>query len=251
MVRSLRQFWLIGLIIIISKLSISYLGMAQARAELPPAPSRGTPEGTSSAGGTRSETDLNQGCTSSNQSLVYLLDSGIRDFTVAAYPVFWFYNPYTSGEVSYLEFALTETQTAKTIYRTAINSTEQAGIMSITLPQEEQYALERDKDYSWSLQVHCHQKKNEPDLVLSGWLRRLPLTPSLRTQLAEFPTQEYSVYMEHNILYDALTNLAQRKKHQPNDPKIMAAWNYLLTDLGWQELAQKPIVEVLLYSVED
>ena len=249
-VRSLQQFCLIGLSTI-SLSGVYGLGIAQEIAELPPAPSRGTPKGTSSAGGTRSEPDLNQGCNSSNQSLVYLLDSGIRDFTLAAYPVFWFYNPDTTEEIAYLEFTLAETQTAKTIYRAAVNPQERAGIMGITLPREEQYALELDKDYSWSLRVYCHQEQNEPNLVLEGWLRRLPLTSSLKKQLAASPTQQYAVYRENNILYDTLTNLAQLRQHQPNDPEIMQAWNQLLTDLGWQELAQKPIVEALLYSAED
>ena len=248
--RSPRPFWLIFLSMITS-MGIGYSVVAKEVADLPPAPITGTPEGNSSAGGTRGESKIEQICNSTNQSLVYLLDSGIRDFTIAAYPIFWFYSPYTAGQIDYLEFALTEVQTNQTIYRTKVNPRERSGIMGIALPQEKKYALELNKDYSWSLQVYCSQQDNRADIVFEGWLRRLPMTSSLEKDLAAFPSQHYSVYLENNILYDALTNLAQLRQKKPNDPQIIKAWNKLLIDLGRQELIPQPILEPVVYSTQD
>ena len=248
--RSPKQFWLIFLSII-SSMGIGYMVVAQEVADLPPAPSTGTPEGTSSAGGTRGESHIKRMCNSNNQSLVYLLDSGIRDFTIAAHPIFWLYSSYTPGQIDYLEFTLAEVATTKTIYRTKVNLQERSGIMGIALPQEKQYALEPNKDYSWNLQVYCSQQDYKPDLIFKGWLRRLPITASLQKDLTAFPTRHYSVYLENNILYDALTNLARLRKEKPNDPQITKAWNQLLRDLGREELIPQPILDPLVYSAQE
>ena len=248
--RSSRQFWLIFLSII-SSMGISYSVVAQEIADLPPAPSTGTPEGTSSAGGTRGEPKINRVCNFTNQSLVYLLDSGIRDFTIVAHPIFWFYSSHTAGQIDYLEFTLAEVETTKTIYRTKVNLQERSGIMGIALPPEKQYALETNKDYSWNLQVHCSRQDSKPDLVFQGWLRRLPITSKLQKDLATFPARHYSVYLENNILYDALTNLVQLRQQKPNDPQIRKAWNHLLKDLGKEELIPQPILEPFIYSAQD
>ena len=248
--RSLKQLWLI-LLSIISSMGICYSVVAQEIANLPPAPSTGTPEGTSSAGGTRGEPKINRVCNSNSQSLVYLLDSGIRDFTVDAHPIFWVYNPYSTRELNSLEFTLSEVQTTATVYRTKVNLKGRAGILGIPLPQEKQYALKTNKDYSWSLSVYCHHQKNRPDVVFEGWLRRLPINSSLQQDLATFPSQHYAIYLENNILYDALTDLAQLRQSQPHDRKIMEAWNNLLIDLGRQELTTQPILTPVLYSAQD
>ena len=248
--RSSRQFWLIFLSIV-SSIGIVYAVVAKEVADLPPAPRTGTPEGTSSAGGTRGESYMGQICNSTNQSLIYLLDSGIRDFTIAAHPIFWLYSSYTPAQIDYLKFTLAEVATTKTIYRTQVNLQEQSGIMGIALPQEKQYALEPNKDYSWNLEVYCSQQDSKPDLVFKGWLRRLPITASLQKDLAAFPTRHYSVYLENNILYDALTNLARLRKEKPNDPQITKAWNHLLKDLGREELITQPILEPLVYSAQE
>ena len=248
--RSSRQFWLIFLSII-SSLGMSYSVVAQEIANLPPAPNTGTPEGTSSAGGTRGEPKINQICNFSNQSLVYLLDSGIRDFTIVAHPIFWFYSPHTAGQIDRVEFTLAEVATTNTIYRTKVNLRERSGIIGLALPQEQQYALKTNKDYSWSLQVHCSQQDSKPDLVLQGWLRRLPITSQLQKDLAAFPARHYSVYLKNNILYDALTNLVQLRQQKPDDPQIISAWSQLLKDLGREELISQPILEPFIYSAQD
>lgn len=248
--RSPKQLWFI-LLVIMSSIGISYSVVAQEISNLPPAPSTGTPEGTSSAGGTRGEPRIRRTCNTTNQSLVYLLDSGIRDFTIAAHPIFWLYSPYTVGQIDYLEFTLTEVQTTKKIYSAKVNLRERSGIMGIALPQEKQYALKPNQDYSWSLQVYCFQQENRPEIVFEGWLRRLPVNSSLQQNLAAFPSQHYSVYLENNILYDALTNLAQLRQEKPNDPKIITAWNQLLIDLGRKELIPQPILKPVIYSAQD
>ncbi|MDJ0691692.1 MAG: DUF928 domain-containing protein [Xenococcaceae cyanobacterium MO_188.B32] len=248
--RSPRQFWLI-FFSIISSIGICYSVAAKEIADLPPAPTTGTPEGTSSTGGTRGEPQIDRVCNFNARSLVYLLNNGIRDFTISAYPIFWFYSPYSEGQINYLEFTLAEVETTKTIYRTKVNLRERSGIMGIALPQEKQYALKLNQDYSWSLQVYCSQQNERPDLVFEGWLRRLPITSSLQKDLAAFPSRQYSVYLENNILYDALTNLTELRQKKPNDPQIIKAWNQLLIDLGRKELISQPILEPVVYSARD
>ena len=205
---------------------------------LPPAPDTGAPEGDFSAGGTRDNRHKNNLCGVDQGQIAYLLGNKNREFTSSAYPTFWFYLPNIDNKKAQIKFAVTELETGKKIYDRVIEGTKESGIIGIDLPKEKQYALSPEVNYTWSLNVDCAQTDRESEIALEGWLTRLPLQSKfqLQNQLAITPeAEQHTVYLKHNFLYDALTQLAQYRIAQPNNIQIKRAWNELLATLGWQD----------------
>ena len=208
------------------------------RNRLPPAPDTGSPEGDFSAGGTRDNQQFGATCGIDRGQLAYLLGNRNREFTSSAYPTFWFHVPNTTNKITQMKFVVKELETGKKIYERSISKKE-SGIIGITLPQEQKYALSPKTNYAWSLEADCSQTDGKK-IALEGWLSRASLSSELQDRLAATPEAEkYAVYFQHNFLYDALTQLAQRRIAKPDNPQIETAWSQLLTELGWQDLIQQ------------
>ena len=215
---------------------------------LPPPPDTGSPEEDFSAGGTR-DSHLTKVCGVNGQSLAYLLGNKNRELTLSAYPTFWFYISNNAKQITQIKFVLAELETNKKIYERTVR-VPKSGAMGIALPHQQQYSLSANVNYSWSLEVDCAESKGEPAIALEGWLYRVASTPDLQNQLAAFQSEKYQVYLQHNLLYDALNDLAQRRLAEPNNPRLAIAWQQLLIELGWQDLTQQSAVEPYLLEAE-
>lgn len=226
--------------------------------DLPSPPDTGSPEEDFSAGGTRDNHQFTKVCgeqypaarrqglgslRQNSQEIAYLLGNKNREYTVSEYPTFWFYLPDNPGNVAKIEFLLTELETDRKIYNRTLQMPQKAGMVGITIPTKSQYALSSNRNYRWSLKVDCAEPNQDSVIVLEGWLLRLPSNPEVRERLATAGANKYQVYLRHNLLYDALNELAQRRIAEPNNPQLATAWNQLLADLGWQELIQQSAVE--------
>lgn len=224
----------------------------KTNADLPPAPDTGTPEEDFQSAGTRDNRILSKFCDADSQKIVYLLGNDIRESTISPYPFFWFYFSDTSKTIDRVKFVLKESDTEKEIYRLTIESLKQSGTVGIPLPREKKYALIPNTNYSWNLTVNC-VGEGQKTLELRGWLRRLLPDTELQSQLAAASEEEkYRVYLEHNILYDALNDLARRRTQKPGNTSVIIAWNQLLNDLGWYNLSEQSpnIFYVLQTDVE-
>ena len=211
---------------------------------LPSSPNTGTPEEDYSAGGTRENHQLVTVCGENSQQISFLLGKNNRDFTLHAYPIFWFYIPCTVRKVAHLEFRLTEVATGKKIYDRSIEISEKASLVGLPIPQDPRYALSPNLNYSWSLNVECTESNKNTAVKLEGWVSRLPLKPDLQNQLAASTEEEkHKIYLQEDLYYDALNDLALRRIAEPNNPQLEIAWNQLLTELGWRHIAQHPTVE--------
>lgn len=207
---------------------------------LPQSPDTGTPEDDFSAGGTRDNHLLDNICGINSQKIVYLLGNENREYTLSAYPTFWFHIPHDINSEAKIEFALKELETDKEIYNQIVPAKSKSAIKGIALPKDKINALSFNTNYVWSLEVSCPQTEPEALITLSGWLSRLPITPQIKNQLAATPTLEkYQVYLKNEVLYDALSELANYRIVEPNNIQIANAWNQLLTELGWQDLIQQ------------
>ena len=111
-------------------------------------------------------------------------------------------------------------------------------LLELVLPKEEKYALSPETNYTWSLEVDCSSE--ETKIALEGWVSRVSLNSKLQDRLATASKAEkHAIYLNHNLLYDALTELAQRRMTESNNIQIETAWNQLLTQLGWLDLVQQ------------
>lgn len=206
----------------------------------PPAPGTGSPGGDFSAGGTRDNRLKDIVCGEKSENIVYLLGNRNREFTSSAYPSFWFHISNRGNNVPQMNFVVTEKETGKQIYAHVIQGAKPSGIIGITLPQEEKYALSPQVNYTWSLKADCDGIGQESEIVLEGWITRLVSDSKLEKQLSTVSEMEkHAVYLKHNFFYDALTELAKHHIKKPNNPEIKIAWNDLIRELGWQDLIEQ------------
>ncbi len=107
----------------------------------------GTPKGTSEPTGTRPEST----CPPTETPLTAINNGNRSDFTLAQYPIFFFYNPYSPENLDSLEFSLYDRAERRTIYKTQIQSSENPGIIQLRIPEQADYALEVNQTYRWYL----------------------------------------------------------------------------------------------------
>ena len=212
---------------------------------LPQSPDTGTPEDDFSAGGTRDNHFRDSICSANGQKIVYLLGNNNREFTLSAYPTFWFYIPDGIDRETSIKFTLKELETGKEIYNQTIPVNGKSTIKGVALPKDPKNTLLPKINYVWSLEASCPQTKKDSSIALEGWLSRLPSNSQLQDKLAATPKlKKYQVYIEQKLLYDALSELAKYRIAQPNNKEIETAWNKLLTELGWQDLTQRSDIAI-------
>ncbi len=163
-------------------------------------------------------------------------------WTVSEYPTFWVYLPELPTQVRLGEFVFQD-ERGKNIYRTSLTLPEKSGIISISLPQNPQYALKQDNLYQWYFKVYCGNTQNTSNYYyVQAWVQRVALTPNLESQLRTAKSEEYIAYAVNQIWQDALTNLAQRRANSASSV-LAQDWNHLLKAVGLEEFAGVAIVQ--------
>ncbi|MBD2778132.1 DUF928 domain-containing protein [Iningainema tapete] len=206
-------------------------------------PDEGEPRGRRRGGTSRRE-----GCPELKTSLTALVpgdkynNDSFFGATVAEYPTFWVYVPELPKNVRAAEFVLQDKE-GKDIYRTSITLTGQ-GVMGVSLPSQPQYALKQNTNYHWFFRVFCGEPQNKSEyFFVDAWLQRLALNPKLQQQLNVAKSKQYSVFADHNLWYDAVTNLVELRRSNPDDRTLVQDWTNLLKSVGLVELAAAPLTE--------
>jgi hypothetical protein len=157
--------------------------------------------------------------------------------TSAAYPTFWFYNPYPSSAPA--EFVLQDSA-GQLLYQTHVTLPEPSGIMSLTLDQMPE-PLVIGQRYQWFLKVYCEDQS--PPAYVEGWIQRTTLDPHLNLRLAKATLRDrVTFYAAHGIWFDALSAAGELHCRDPQD----GAWTGLLQAVGLSNLASEPIQSVCL-----
>ncbi len=217
------------------------------RAELPPAPDTGTPPGKPTHGGTRPDAI----CKNTPQPLTALAAYNGRDLTVSSYPTFWFYMPYQPQDIRQLTFTIEDVQkgSIRTIYQTNIQLNQGSGIIKIPVLKKPEYALEVDKLYQWKLTVYCTKNaSNDIDLVIEGWVKRIPMTVDLNTEFNTSQKADHLIYQDNQIWYDAINSLAEKYFANPDNSELNNAWRDLLEVINQESFSQEFLVESVLLS---
>lgn len=209
----------------------------------PPAPDTGTPKGDSTPGTTRPSAT----CPKTSKPLTALVANNGSDYTLLEHPTFWFYIPYAPDQINYMEFLLLDGDERQTIYRTAVKLTEKSGIIKVTIPSKPQYAFKLNEIYRWYFKVNCKPKQtNQPELVLNGWVQRQPMNSKLKNHIEMAQSQEYLVYRENKLWYDAIASLAQQYFANPENRQLNEDWANLLKFIGYAWVVQEPFVDSVL-----
>ena len=180
------------------------------------------------AGGTK-----NPDCPKVEQPLTALVPKEMG-LTVSNSPTFWFYIPYQFQEVQTGEFVLQDQRGERDIYRTTFNFSATPGIVSIRLPDNLPENLAIERPYLWSLTVFCNPEDTDANTFVRGYVQKIKENPSL---------QNYTDYANNSIWHDALTDLAQRRRSEPQEPILQKDWESLLRAVGLEDLAQEPLVD--------
>lgn len=179
------------------------------------------------------EPQLSSGCVT---PLIPEADQGL---TVAQRPTFYVYVPQTSAREIF--FALKD-ENNQHHYQTNIPLTEGEGaVVAIALPDDAP-ALEIGQTYRWTF-ILIDETGLKPDSPgVQGDIRRVEAHSLTLGSEQTDPTLELAQqYGTAGIWYDMITTLAQLRQSSPNDPTILASWTGLLTSVGLEEIASKPI----------
>lgn len=205
-----------------SSLSKSLGGLPKSR-KRPPA-GRPRPGGGLSGG--------NQ-CPKTPIQLTAIMPSDVQGATLTKETTFWIYVPYTASEVSAGEFSLLSRRGNVTVYKTSFTLPPTPGFVKITLPAQLDN-FEADQYYQWFLSLTCVANTSDrPDQTINGWVIYV-------TQPAPLQNQNQDVIPA--LWYDKVNDLATRLQKSPRDEALRQRWTALLQELGFPELADKPIV---------
>ncbi len=179
-----------------------------------------------------------------DQLLTPVLPSPFTDLqlTVSGHPTFLVYVPQTSAKAVELTLVAGDKDKGeKAIYQTSVNLTGTPGIVSLSLPATAP-DLEMGKDYKWIVALACQSGEPTPeDPFVEALIRRIQPDSSL-TQLAQAkPLDRVALYAKSGTWYDALANLAELRKAQPNDAEVVSAWKELMQAAGLDAIANAPL----------
>lgn len=205
-------------------------------------PDRGTPkseEGTGSRGNCFHKPSL--------PPLTSLAGTNHLKLTTRDRPTFWVYLPYTQAEAAYGEFSLQNGD--NDIYRTRFQLPTKPGIVSVNLPSTVA-PLEVGKQYRWYLDINCSALASPDDLstpaCLTGIVERVYFANNFLQELniASKPINRIAIYAKHGIWYDAVTELAQLRLQQPENPTLKQTWHKLLSDrhVNLEDISSEPIL---------
>ncbi len=214
-------------------------------------PDRGTPqskEGTGSRGDCLYKPSL--------PPLKSLAGKNHLKLTTSDRPTFWVYLPYTQAEASYGEFSLQNGDNE--IYRVRFQLPAKPGIVGVSLPSTVA-PLEVGKQYRWYFDINCSASASSDDFstpaCLTGMVERVAFSTNFARELktASKPLNRITTYAKYGVWYDAVTELAQLRLEQPENPTLKQAWKQLLSDryVNLEEISSEPIlgsVEHVNYS---
>jgi hypothetical protein len=169
--------------------------------------------------------------------------------TVQERPILWVYVPYSSADGVLGEFVL-QNADEKTSDRYEFTLPNQPGLMSFQLPQNAD-PLAVDQEYRWYFKLFCGNVQTSRPLFVSGWIRRVAVSPDLNRQIKTNPNQAYKAYAAQGIWYDALNDLIKRRQAAMADPSVSRDWQQLLSleNVRLETLSQEAIIGNVMLKI--
>ena len=243
------------ILLILTTLLISSPSSASMRliiSQRPESPYTKTPRGAPTPAATRGG---GRECSQNAKPLTALFANNGSDFTVSEYPTFWFYIPYFSQQIAYMEFLVEDAKENRTVYQTTVKLTDKPGIIKLSIPDNPQYALKVNKIYRWRFYLKVNCSEVDKDWIISrgvnGWISRVPITSQLENQLEKLPSQKYLAYQEAGIWYDAIANLGEQHFTNRENKQLSSAWTQLLESLNRTGVSEEPLVNSELLPPKD
>lgn len=196
-----------------------------------PPPDRGTPQDRSGATITRPPKCLRQEVPGNLSALV--MNNG-NDYTLSVSPTLWIYVPFSKDSISSIDLTIYDETERKTLYTQPFRSPQTPGYIPIPLSPSGKNILKVSQTYRWYVQVKCKASEGSGGAKIKGWIQRKAITPALKQQLGVPKQQQYKIYQQNQIWYDAIDSLARAYFSDRNNPELKKAWTDLLKKLQVQ-----------------
>jgi hypothetical protein len=193
---------------------------SQSPAKTPDFSGKGRP-GTQTSGGSRND------CPFISPPLTALIPLSHWGKTVFEHPTLWFYVPYTPQQTPIGEFVLQD-EKRNDIQRFSFSLAETPGFLSLTIPVK----LELGKNYQWYFHIYCDSQKVSTPFSVHGWIERTQINPQLISQLKTATLEEYWLYQNEEIWYDAVNSLANLRRRDLHNIPLQDNWVNLLKAQG-------------------
>ncbi|MEL7038119.1 MAG: DUF928 domain-containing protein [Cyanobacteria bacterium J06592_8] len=171
--------------------------------------------------------------------LTALIPATNLGLTTQQYPTFWFYIPYSSTDIPQAEFMLLDENQRPALEESiSVELSQTPGIIGVTLPSTAK-PLEPEQEYHWFFELICDAENPSNNPRVDGWIKRVQPSQDLLTQLENNQAeQNYLIYAENGIWYDALTNLIQALQANPSNSSLKNDWFDLLESVELQEIVR-------------
>ena len=159
-------------------------------------------------------------CEGMNEKELTALVPKNNGLTISEYPTLWIYIPNESKNVRYSELVLQNEKEGTEIARIPYELQETPGIVSVTIPPKPEYSLKTNTIDRWYFTVICNNRKR---YSVGGFIQGVTLDSA---------EHNYDSYLNKGIWYDALTDLAERLRLDPEDLKLQQDWTDLMNAKG-------------------
>ncbi|MDY6993558.1 MAG: DUF928 domain-containing protein [Pseudomonadota bacterium] len=156
--------------------------------------------------------------------------------TVSKQPVFyWYLSQPWNGTI---EFTLNQVGAIEPEFELELpQDTYQTGFHYLKLSDYD-VSLEENIEYEWFIVIIPDPMERSGDLLASGTVRYLDMPTHLSAQLNDTPQeQRYQVYAENGIWYDAIDELNQLIKAQPENTFLHQQRAELMKQVKLQKVA--------------
>ncbi|MBD2485193.1 DUF928 domain-containing protein [Planktothrix sp. FACHB-1365] len=159
------------------------------------------------------------------------------ELTISPHPSLLIYFPPSQAETA--DFVIYNNNTNQLVYKITLNLPKTGGILMINLPKNSP-ELQTEIPYRWTVQLNC-PGSNPP--FIQGLIQRNILTPELTQKLAETPTDKHwLIYAQAGIWHDAIANLAEQLRQNPNDQQLKENWQKLLNEVELNLIVTEPLI---------
>ncbi|AFZ06400.1 protein of unknown function DUF928 [Oscillatoria nigro-viridis PCC 7112] len=182
-------------------------------------------------------------CPAATTALTALIPQSTMGQTISAKPTFFYYLPVALDKTVQFELA---DERDKTLYKKSFRLvTSRAGVVSVSLGSDDNSpALEVGKNYQWYFTIKCNPKNTTDDVLVSGWINRTALAPTVKIELdrSSDSLAKLSIFAQQGLWYEYLATLAQLRIESPSDASLALKWSAVLNSVELGKIAQEPLV---------
>jgi len=218
----------------------------------------------------REHTAGRDNCPEVEKPLMALVPEFYLGLTTDAYPTFWYYIPYAATDIESATLVVWDVQQTK-VSESTFPIEKAPGIVGIRLPQSSSQSPTQSSpqsppqsspaspsasasvltvgeryEVSFSLTCNTESTISGGQPVVRTWVQRVEPGAELSRQLAaaSTPRQRYVLYAANSLWHDALTELANQRRANPDRPEISADWHHLLSgpDVGLAAVASEELL---------